>query len=211
MNISLTVQARDKSISRTTLTKEDKILGVVYGPKQEATSLTIDRREFVKTFKETGESTIIELTGLATPIEALVKEVSFHPSTGAIQHVDFYAFERGKDMTTEVPLELTGQAPIEKTGGMVNKVMHEVTVTCRPSKLPAEIIVDISSLAEPDQQILISDLPALEGVTYDHEAEEVVAVAQGVRAEEPETEAEAFDPTAVEVEVKGKGESQEDA
>ena len=208
MTITLTVTKRDTATTRTALQANDQIPAVVYGPKQESISLAIDRRDFMKTFKEAGESTIIELNGLEEPIEVLVHDLSFHPQKGQVEHIDFYAFERGKEMTTEVPVHFVGTAPVEKGGGMVNKVLHEVTVTCRPSKLPSEVEIDISGLAEADQQLTIADLPELEGVTYEHEADEVVAVAEGVREEEPETEPEAMDVGAIEVEAKGKTEEE---
>ncbi len=207
MTISFFVKNRNKKVSSELLRKEGYIPAVVYGPKQEALSLSVDRKEFIKMFKQAGESTIIELSGLDEKLEALVHEVDFHPLTGEIRHVDFYAFERGKDMTTEVPVEFVGQSQIEKIGGMVNKVMHEVLVTCRPSKLPASISVDVSTLAEPDQQILVKDLPELEGVVYEDDKDEVVAVAQGVRSNEDEQVTESFDPNNVEVVNKGKVET----
>ena len=208
MKISLSVIARDTTSTRATLQAEDKIPAVVYGPKQESIALSVDRRDFMKTFKEAGESTIIELAGLEEPIEVLVHDLDFHPSKGQVQHIDFYAFERGKEMTTEVPISFVGTAPVEKGGGMVNKVLHEVTITCRPSNLPSEIEIDITVLTEADQQLTIADLPALEGVSYEHETDEVVAVAEGVRDEESDTDPEAADVGAIEVEAKGKTEEE---
>lgn len=209
MTVSLNIQERGAE-SRAVLQAADEIPAVVYGPKQESVSLRLPRGDFERVLKEVGESAIVELQGLAEPIEVLVQAVDFHPIKGGIQHVDFYAIERGKDMTTNVPLEFMGEAPVEKGGGMVNKVMHEVTVTCRPSNLPHDIKVDLSTLAEAEDHILISDLPTLEGVTIDHESDEVIAVAQGVREEEPEEDAGEVDMDAVAVEEKGKGEEAEE-
>lgn len=209
MTVSLKIQERGAE-SRATLQAADEIPAVVYGPKQESISLRVPRADFERVLKDVGESAIVELQGLAEPIEVLVHGVDFHPIKGGIQHVDFYAIERGKDMTTNVPLEFIGEAPVEKGGGMVNKVLYEVEVTCRPSVLPHDIKVDLSVLANADDQILISDLPALEGVTIEHEADEVVAVAQGVREEEPEEDTSSdVDMDAIEVEEKGKGEDDE--
>ena len=208
MTLTLNVAVRENE-TRQQLKTEDMIPAVVYGPKQETLSLKIERGAFERTFKESGESTIIELQGLTEPIEVLVHQVDFYPTKGGFQHVDFYAIERGKDMTTEVPLVYTGEAPVEKTGGMVNQIMHEVTVTCRPSNLPKEILVDISGMTESDTQITVADLPVPEGVVVDNDPEEVVAVAHGARAEEVEEDTESVDMNAIEVEEKGKKEDSE--
>ena len=209
MTLSLQVATRAKE-SREQLQAADVIPGVVYGPKQSSVPLRISRGEFERVFKESGESTIIELQGLEEPVEVLVQEVEFHPTKGGIQHVDFYAIERGKDITTNIPITMEGEAPIEKGGGMVSQVLYEVTVTCRPSNLPKELIVDINGLAEADDQITVADLPHPEGVTIDHEEDEVVAIAQGVREEEPEEAPEAVDMESITVEEKGKGEEAEE-
>jgi len=203
MTVSLKIQERS-SESRAVLQQADEIPAVMYGPKQEAVSLRLPRADFERVLKEVGESAIVELQGLSKPVEVLVQAVDFHPVKGGIQHVDFYAIERGKDITTNVSLEFVGEAPIEKSGGMVNKVLHEVSITCRPSKLPKNIEVDLSTLVEAEDHILVSDLPVLEGVTIDHEADEMVAIAQGVREEEPEEDTAEVDMDAIEVEEKGK-------
>lgn len=207
MTITLAVTARGKE-SRDVLEKENKMPAVVYGPKQEPVSLALDQREFEQVFKEAGESTIIELAGLEEPLEVLIHEIEFHPTKPKMVHVDFYAFERGKEMTTEIPLTYVGTAPIEKGGGMVNKILHEVTVTCRPSDLPKDLTVDVSEMAEEDAQITIADLTLPEGVKVEHEADEMIAIAQGAREEEEEPEVEEVDMDAIEVEEKGKAEEE---
>lgn len=205
MTVTLQVQKR---------TAEDRadatqLLGVVYGPKQENIAVTMGRTAFEKLFQTAGESTIITLEGLETPIEVLVHEVAFNPTRGGMTHVDFYAIERGKEMTTTVPLHFIGEAPIEKVGGMVNKILHDVMVTCRPSKLPSHLDIDISTLASEDDKIHVSDIVTPDGVKIDTSAEEVIATATAAReAAEDETESEPVDMTAVAVEVKGKAEAE---
>ncbi len=200
MSVSLAVTKRTKAA-------ENNIPAVVYGPKQESISLSVDRNAFTKLFKEVGESTIISLEGLESPIEVLVHELTFHPVKNEITHVDFYAIERGKEITVDVPLEFVGEAPAEKLGNMVSQILYEVEVTCRPSKLPSEIVVDLSVLVEPGQRITVADLKAMEGVTIETAAEEVIAIVSEAREEEPEEEVNTeVDMSAIEVEAKGKAE-----
>jgi len=179
---------------------EGHIPAVVYGPKQEPVSISLEEKVFDKIRREAGESTIVELTGLAEPIEVLIKDVDFDPVKLQMLHVDFYAFERGKDMTTTVAIELVGEAPVEKDNiGSVTKVLQEITVTCRPSALPSHIDVDISGMKTADSKITVADLPALEGVIYDAEPEETVAVVS-VAKEEVDEDPEEVDMEEVAVE-----------
>lgn len=184
-----------------------QIPAVVYGPKQEAISLAVDKKVFEKTLEEAGESSIIKLEGLDEELEVLVHDVSFSPIKGGVEHVDFYAIERGKELTTNVPLEFIGEAPAAKEGGVLNKSLHEVEVTCRPSALPRHIEVDISSLATFEDVIRVKDLNLPEGVKIENEEDETVALVVEVE-EEPEEPVEAVDMSSIEVEHKGKEEEE---
>lgn len=206
MTVSLEVMNRADAGTRD---REKHVLGVVYGPKQEPVSVTIDRGVFERLYKEAGESTIISLSGISDePLDVLIHDVDFDPVKSLVRHVDFYAIERGKEVTVDVPLEYVGHAPAEEKEGVLNKVLHEVEVTCRPSKLPHSIEVDISGLEDIDAQIKIADLKLPEGVTVGNAPEDVVAVIIAVE-EEPEEPAEAVDMSAIEVEGKGKEEAAE--
>jgi large subunit ribosomal protein L25 len=200
MTIKLSVTPRDGHI--TAATQQGDIPAVVYGPKQPSTAIAVDKQTFAKLFAEAGESTIISLEGLDEPVEVLVQDVAFDPAKGGIVHVDFYAIERGKELTTSVALEFVGEAPAEKDG-IVVKSLHEVEVTCRPSVLPSHLTVDLTALDSVEAQILVSDLPVAEGVTINTDADTVVATIS-VHKEEPEADTVAPDMDAIEVEAKGK-------
>lgn len=191
MTVTLEISVRDPKKKTSSVRAEGMIPAVVYGPKQPNTNVMVERITFEKLFKTAGEATIITLKGLAKPIDVLVHDVDFNPIRGGIQHIDFYAMESGKEITVHVPLEFIGESTIEKTGGMVSKIMHEVEVTCLPVDLPAHITVDISVLIEAEQKIHVSELVVPKGVTFVSEGTEVVALAEAGRIAEPETEPEA--------------------
>jgi len=202
MTTKLEVTKREDSTQK--VRSEGNIPGIVYGPKQEPISITLDKTVFEKTLHTAGESTIINLMGLGEDIEVLVHDVAFNAEKGGVEHVDFYAIERGKELTTNVTLEFIGEAPVEKNGATVTKVLQDIEVTCRPSVLPSHIDVDISVLTEDSSQILIKDLKIADDVKVTLEEDAVVASVSAAREEEPEEEAEAIDMDAVEVEEKGK-------
>lgn len=206
MTLTLPVQKRAKGER-----PEKSVLGVVYGPKQEPVPLSIDKPTFEKTLNEAGESTVIVLTGLDEELEVLIHDVTFDPTKGGAQHVDFYAFERGKELTTHVNLEFHGEAPVEKTGATVNKILYSVEITCRPSALPSHIDVDLSKMVDEESEIRVKDLPVPPEVTIENDPEDVVANVSAAREEEPEEVPEEVDMEAVEVEGKGKEEGEESA
>lgn len=179
-----------------------KLPAIVYGPKHEAMAISLDAKEFQKVFSQAGESSVLVLTGIGEDAEVLVQDVAYSPVKGRVDHVDFYAIEKGKEVTVHVPLEFTGEAPATKLGGSLTKALHEIEVTCKPANLPHEIIVDVSSLSTFEDSILVKDLVVPAGVKIENDENETVAFV--AEAKEESEEPAALDMSAIEVEQKGK-------
>ncbi len=184
-----------------------KLPAVLYGPKEPSAALSLSLGEFEKVFREAGESTVITLSGLGEDKEVLVQDIAHDPVTGAPIHVDFYAIEKGKKVTVHVPIVFIGEAPVEKAGGVLTKVLHELEIEAMPKDLPHEIAVDVSSLTAFDSQIAVSDIAAPAGVAILNDSEEVIVVAAEA-VEEAETPPEQVDMSTVEVEERGKKEEE---
>jgi large subunit ribosomal protein L25 len=203
---TLTATLREK-VGKTTvaLTKEGKLPAVVYGPKMPATSITLDGAEFAKILRDEGESVVIDLVGLASPVQVLIHDIDMDPVKHTPRHADFYAIEKGAKVEVSVPLSFIGESFAVKTGANLVKVLHEVEIEAGAADIPQEIEVDISALKEVGDQIHASDLKLPKGVTLVTDAEEVVALAQSVEVEE-ESDSAGVDMSAIAVEKKGKEE-----
>jgi len=208
MTTKLAVEKRDQSIPLSAVRAAGKVPAVVYGPKQEPIHITIEGKSFDKVRAAAGESTIISLEGLDAAVEVLIKGVDFDPVNLAVLHADFYAIERGKDMTVTVELVFIGESPAEELNiGTVTKVLQEIEVTCRPSDMPGHIDVDISSMVDEHSKITVADLPVLAGVKYEADAEDPVAVISVVK-EEVDEDPEEVDMDAIDSEEKGAEEGE---
>lgn len=194
--------------SSVTLKDGGALPAVVYGPKQEAISITVPLLEFEALLRHGGESALIELQGLEKPMQVLVHDIDRDPVTHTPRHADFYAVVKGAKVTVSVSLSFIGESPAVKAGANLVKVLHEVEIESDPSNLPSELEVDISVLATMGDQIVVSDLKAPAGVEILTGGEEVVALVQAVE-EESEEDTAAPDMDAIEVEKKGKGEDDE--
>ncbi len=209
--ITLAAVKREESGKRVQrLLTSGEMPAVVYGPKQEAVSITVSGKAFEKALKEAGESSVIELTGLGSTLQVLIHEVDRDPITNIPRHADFYAIEKGAKVEVEVPLTFVGESPAVKAGANLVKVLHELKIEAAPADLPHDISVDISVLAEIGSQILVKDLVIPAKVEVLEDAEQVVALVQEVTVEE-ETPAATVDMGAIEVEKKGKDETAEEA
>ncbi len=187
---------------------EGFIPAVVYGPKQETVSISVPKQEFIKAFKDAGESTTVTLMVDGAKHDVLIHDVDYDPVAHTPRHVDFYAVDMNKPIEVSVPLEFEGVAPAVKGNiGTLVKVMHEVQIEALPKDLPHSISVDMSGLTGLDSQIAAGDLVLPKGVTLITSADEVVAAIASLAADEP-TDAPAMDLSAIEVEKKGKKEEE---
>lgn len=182
---------------------------VIYGRKEEATPIAVDKKQFEKVFKQAGESTVITIKGLGEDKDALIHEVEFDPVFGHPIHADFYAIEKGQKVTVSVPLEFEGTSPaVKDLGGILVKVMHELELECEPKDLPQHIAVDISKLAALEDQIKVKDLILPKSAKISVDKEEVVAMID-IAKEEP-AEAAPADISQIEIsEERGKKEEEE--
>ena len=207
--MTIKLQVEKRSITGKKLKKlreEGKLPAVVYGAKEEATALTLDRRDFEKAYDTAGESSVIVLTGLDDDKEVLIHDMAFDQVRGGVMHVDFYAVEKGKAVTVPVPLVFVGEAPAIKLGGSLTKALHEVEVTAKPADLPHEISVDVSVLENFGDHIRVSDLNVPANVKIENDLDETVAVVN--EAKEEVVESAPIDMSAIEVEQKGKKEEE---
>lgn len=199
----LEAQKRDTKENLEHLRKGGLVPAVVYGPKQEALSIKMDLKSFIKAYKEAGESTVVELSVDGETHDVLIHDMDIEAVKGDVLHVDFYAIEKGKKVTVHVPLEFVGESVAEKNlGGVIVKVMHEVEIEAMPKDLPHEIEVSIESLVDLESQIHASDLKMPSGVTLITEPEEVIVLVQAHKEETEE--AVEFDPNAVQTEGEAK-------
>lgn len=198
---------RDANVTVADLRTSGSVPAVYYGKKEKSTSISVSVSDFKKIWKEVGETSTFELETPKGTVNAMVYDVQVDPMKHDILHVDFYVVEKGQKVEVEVPLEFEGVAPAEKLGGIVVKVLHELTVEGEPQNMPHELIVDVTKLVDLDSQILAKDLVLPKGIELITEPEEVIAAVS--EAEEESDEAPtAVDMSSIEVEQKGKKEEE---
>jgi len=208
---TLEVKTRDKSENLNQLRKSGFVPAVFYGKKEASTSVSVTEKSLKKIWKEAGESTVITLAGEFGEHDALIHQVDIDPITGNIQHADFYVIEKGKKLQVHVPVEFEGVAPaVKDLGGILVKVLHEVEIEAMPKDLPHALHVDVSSIVDFDTHVTAGQITLPSGVTLLTDVEEILAMVARPK-EEVEEEAPAFDPSAVEVEKKGKEANPEEA
>lgn len=206
MKLTIQNRAEDAGVVRAA----GNIPGVFYGPKVASTPITVNSQEFMKVWRQAGESSVITLSGVGEEHDALIHDISKDPVKDTVTHVDFYVIEKGKKVQVAVPLEFVGESAAVKTfGGSLIKVIHELEIEALPKDLPHAIEIDISSLVDFDAQIKVSDIKLPAGVTAEIDGDEVVALVSAPR-EEKEEESAPIDMAAIGIsEERGKKEEEE--
>lgn len=210
MTLTLNAEKRTKIGKLESLKKEGLIPAVYYGKNESSTPIQLKKSDFLKVWKEAGESTVVSIKTPDGVVDALIVDVDFDPIRHEARHVDFYVFEKGHKIEVDIPLEFVGISPaIKDLGGVLVKTMHELKIKADPSKLPHQIEVDISSLVDFNSQIITSDIKLPAGVELVDGAEEVVATVSAPREEKEEEVVAPVDLSQIEVEKKGKKEEEE--
>ncbi len=208
MTITLKANKREQNSTADDARKNGFIPAVYYGKKEKSTPILIKKSEFLKAWKEAGESTVISISVDDQTVDALINDVSVDPVTSEPIHADFYVFERGHKVELAVPVEFIGISPaIKELGGVLVKVVHEIKIEAEPSNLPKSIDVDISSLIQFGDVIAAKDVPMPKGVVLIENPEEIIVTVSAPK-EEKEEESAPIDLTAIEVEKKGKTEEE---
>lgn len=165
--------------------------GVIYGSNRDPVSIQVNLHEFEEILHHhTSESLIIEITleGEGN-MSVLVKEVQHHPVTSQLMHVDLQCIDADKPIHLDITVELVGEAKGVKAGGILDHVMHAITVECLPADLVECFEVNVSAL-EIGQSLQVSDLNLGDKYEVLEDDDAIVAAVSAPRVEEEEEEAE---------------------
>ncbi len=188
----------------------------IYGKGTASVAVQLPLKDFIETYKVTGETGLLELQLGDEKRPALVHTVQLDYVANTPLHVDFYQVNLKEKVTTMVPVHLTGEptAVTEKLGTLLHMV-SEVEVEALPTDLPEKFEVDITHLAAVDDQVTVADLPKVQGVEVLTEPSQIVAKIAELVAPEPEPEPEVVEgeegAEAAEGEAKAEGEESEGA
>ncbi|OGE43895.1 hypothetical protein A3B45_02600 [Candidatus Daviesbacteria bacterium RIFCSPLOWO2_01_FULL_39_12] len=190
------------------LRRDGKLPGHVFGKGVDGEAVTVDSKDFLKTFHQAGETGLIELKiGKEKVRPVLVRDVQHDPLTDKPIHIDFYQVNLSEKVKVSVPLVLVGEQPESVHLGetIVLQTLNEVEVEALPTDLVEKIEVDINPLKQIDDAITVAQLNYDRDKLTIHADEEevVVKLAPAVSAEmEKLLEEEAAEKAAQAAEVQ---------
>lgn len=201
--MKLSVTKRDilgKKVKR--LRKEDLVPASLFGPGVQPLNLSVVKKDFIKVFKEVGYNQFfgIDVEGVGKR-KVLVKHLQLHPVTDRVVSIGFYQVAEDRKITVDVPIQFNGEAPVVKLNlGFLVMQFESLPLHCYPKDLPSLLEVDISSIEDVSDTILISSVKLPEGVELDSGIDPesaIVYVATAQKAEVESTEVATGDGSAV--------------
>lgn len=187
-----------------------RVPGVVYGHGEASTAFHVKELD-LRPLIYTQETHTISLNVEGKATNCILREVQFHPVTDRVSHIDLVALHAGEKLKLDVPVNLTGTAAGVKDGGVIDFVLHKLSVECLPDAIPSHIDIDVSDL-RIGHSIHISDLPQTAGYAIVADGSAVIVTCAAPKtAEATEGEPAAGAEVITEPEqIKAKGKKEEE-
>jgi large subunit ribosomal protein L25 len=189
--VKIQVEARDPQKNKGTgsrvsrrLRAQGRIPAIIYGHKQAPVPISLSRESVWEMIKKSTH--LAELNLGETTETALVRDVQWDYLGKEILHLDFARVSADESIETEVRIELRGTSPGTAEGGVLEQLVHSLSVICRANAIPDSIRIDVSNL-HLNQALHVSDLTGLpEGLKIDAD-DDLLLVHVTTRAAEAET------------------------
>jgi large subunit ribosomal protein L25 len=203
----LQVQIRDtrgKHNARR-LRRSGAVPAVLYGHGEQTVSLALGTDELASAVRH--GSQLVDLQG-AVKEKALIRELQWDVYSTEILHVDLARVSEHELVQVTVTVEVRGEAPGTKEGGVLELAVHEFDVECPASAIPEKIVANVNELALGETLTVADlDLPSQVKILVDDDTVVVSCHLPAVEEEE-----EAVEATGAEPEVIGRaGEEDESA
>jgi large subunit ribosomal protein L25 len=138
------------------LRAEGRVPGVLYGHGEPSIPFHVKELD-LRSLIYTNETHVVSLAIGGKETRCILRDSQFDPISDRVVHVDFLILHAGEKIKVDVPVTLVGTAIGARDGGIIDFILHKVTIDVLPDSIPEHIDVDISNLAI-GQSIHIRDL-----------------------------------------------------
>ena len=187
--------------------------GNVYGMDRPSFKVQMHPQRIEEVLRlKTGQNTILTLKMANRDVkrDVMIREMQRDPITDKVIHVDFVRIDPTKPVQVPVPVHFEGTpAGVRTEGGILDVIARELTVSCLPDHIPAQLDIDISEL-HLNQNASVQDIKLPEGVTILEDESTVLVVVAAPKAEETTEEDEEGaegDAEAAPAEAEASGDS----
>ncbi|NQU25677.1 MAG: 50S ribosomal protein L25 [Candidatus Nealsonbacteria bacterium] len=181
------------------------IPAILYGHGLESVALSV-QADVLSGLVQQG-SRLVSLTG-AVNESAMIRELQWNTWGTHLLHADFTRVSADEAVEVNLTLELRGEAPGLKEGGLVSHLLHELRIECPASAIPDRLQVNVNHLNLHDS-ITVGDLELPDGAkALIEDTAVVVQCVEPAVEEEEDLDGEQVEPEII-GEKKEEGKSDE--
>jgi large subunit ribosomal protein L25 len=168
---------------------------VLYGHGESCVNLAVSADDMSAVLRH--HARVVELKGSVNE-KALIRDTQWDVYGIDVLHVDFSRVSEHERVTLQVPIELRGDAPGVKEGGVLELVVHELEVECEAEAIPEKIEINVKEL-HLGGEVTAGDIALPAGVTLVTEADVLI-----LHCVKPKAMGEVVEGAVVEPEVIGR-------
>ena len=198
--LNLVAELRSTTEKLSEVRAAKNIPAVVYGHGSKNTVIKMNNSDFLRLFRKSGESHIINIAVDGKNIDVLVHDIQREPVSGDFLHIDFIIVKKGQAVHTNIALNFINESQAVKEGAILEEHLKSIEIKCLPQHLVDGFDVDLSQLKEFGDSIRVSDLDISSKYTVMNNSDDVVAnvAAPKVVEEVEEVAAEGTDEASTE-------------
>jgi large subunit ribosomal protein L25 len=181
---------------------------VLYGHKEANICLAVPTDQVQAAIRHGAR--MVQLQGDITDT-ALIRDIQWDALGMNVLHIDLARVSATERVRVTLPLELRGEAPGSRHGGIIEHLIHEIEVECPAESLPERIEVNINSL-HVGHSIKLGEIQLPEKATLIGGADEMVVHCVAVSAlpeEEEAAVAELGEPEVIGRKAEPEGEEED--
>ncbi len=197
LNVAIRSEKGTNQVRR--LRREGRTPAVLYGHGEANVSLSVTTADLESLLRH--GTKMVDLAGEVTD-KVLIRAVQWDAFGLHVLHVDLNRVSESERVEVTVPVDLRGEAPGAKLGGIVEQHIHDLEIECPAGQIPERIVVSIKEL-ELAESITVGQLEVPPNVTVLTNADDTVVSCQAA-APLPEDEEAGEVPGTSEPEVIGR-------
>ena len=194
------------------LRKKNQIPAIFYGPKTAPVMLAVDYPELERILKQgRGDNVILDLQlksdqGTETR-KVILKDILTDPVQDTCLHADFYEISMDREITVDIPIRLVGTPVGVESGGILQHIKRQLTISCLPDKMVDALEMDVSGL-DIGEALHIEDINLPEGVNSVEDVHLTIAIVAAPTVEAEVAEEEVIEEEGAEEEAEPKPEAE---
>jgi ribosomal protein L25, Ctc-form len=138
------------------LRKQGLLPAVLYGQNFNSLPIQIDKKNFLKLYKQVGKTNVIDLSVDSQTLPVIVQDLDIDPVFGDVRHVDFLVVNLKQKVKVTVPIQYIGTPiGVKQLGAVLAVNLDELEIEALPEKIPDFIPVDVTNLTNIHDSISV--------------------------------------------------------